>query len=347
MSELIRRVASGLAVAALTACTQPGGVPYAGALAPADVSSNAASTPTLYALTGAASPLIAGYPYSSNGPTSPKNVIRGTTAELPTGTGGVAVAADGSTYVLDGANARLLAFAPGASGDDAPLRSAALPTSTYNDLALDASGLLWTEDTVSGTLEAYAPSATGNVKPSLEIQPQLRTPNGLLPAYPVGVTTSARGDVYCACVVLYHGAQAIGVSQYRVLPSGKIRLVKSFYDFAMPEIPPESIAVDPASGTIYLGSTRFGAPRIFAYPATTGSGEVHVKRVIVGRATTLGKFSAIAVGPNGTLYVADGKHVTVFSAGAHGDAAPIRRFGDPAHIQFTPGVFGSFLSFHG
>jgi sugar lactone lactonase YvrE len=275
---------------------------------------------------------------------APLAVLQGNETQLSTGNG-MAVDSDGTIYfvVYSGSSAPLefLAFAPGAQGNVAPERTAVLKGPVLaghaNGLALDGHGNFWVS--AIGKLLRYSTSAQRTARPNASIALKLQTPDGLMPANGSNVAVDSAGHVYCSCTVVYRGAQAIGVSEYAVDSHGKGRLVRSFYDFNLPEVPPSSIAVDP-SGTIYLASS-WPNSGIYAYRAGTNSGKVeYTRRFINGSDTNV---YSLATDAAGEVYAAEGARILVFGANANGHVRPIRTINDPEHLDYANGDYGTLL----
>jgi sugar lactone lactonase YvrE len=291
--------------------------------------------------------LVATYAEGSSPLARPISVLTGAKTRLSTGNG-MAVDSDGTSYVIvydaasSGSPLDFLAFAPNAHGNTAPERVAVLKGSLLAGyavgLALDGHGNFWM--TSIGRLMRYPTSASGTAKPNASISLQLQTPDGLMPAHAGNVATDSAGDVYCACTVVYHGNQAIGVSEYAADARGKFTLVRSFYDFNLPEVPPSSIAIDP-SGTMYLASSLPNTG-IFAYRAGTQTGNVHYWRRFVSGSDTA--IYSLATDATGRVYAASGSHIIVYGAHANGHVRPLRTINDPRHLDYASGEYGTLLS---
>lgn len=302
----------------------------------------------MYAYVPGAKTLVATYLASASGASAPQSVIAGSQTQLQAGDGGIALAADGEIYVLDGTPGQLLVFAAGAAGDVAPIRTETFSKQHLSSIALDANGNFWTVNNCygrvppgCGNLLRYSLSGSGPVRPNLKLLPELDTPIGVLPAIATAVATDANGDLYCVCVVLYHGAQAIGITQYRVSAAGKAKRVRSFYDLTLPQIPPQMLHID-ATGTMYAASTF--QPGIYAYPADQPSGMVTSRRVIFGAKTGLRTIAALATDASDALYVAQPKRVAVFAANADGNVEPVRSIVDLARLRYPNAPFGTYLA---
>jgi hypothetical protein len=339
---MMTRAASALAAILLAACSS--------SISQSSIPTGSPSprTPLLYAYVPGAKTLVAAYVAGASGTTAPASVLAGGRTQLTAGNGGIAIGTDAQMYVLDGVPARLAVFAAGASGNVAPLRMATFSKSHLDGIALDASGNFWTVDSCYGRvppgcggLLRYPLAASGVTRPNLSLDPQLDTPIGDLPAVATAVATDTKGDVYCVCVVLYHGAQAIGITQYHIDAAGKPAIVRSFFDLTLPQIPPQSFTIDAASGTMYAASTF--QPGIYAYPANQRSGMVTKRRVIFGTKTQLGVISALATDAAGELYVAQPKRIAVFAKSASEDVPPMRAIVNPSRLQYRNAPAGTFL----
>lgn len=261
-------------------------------------------------------PLMAVYADGATPLRGPLSVLEGNETQLADGNG-MAVDGDGTIYfvVYDSASSgspiELLAFAPGSQGNVAPERVAVLKGPVLAGyavgMALDGSGNFWIS--AIGKLLRYPTSASGNVKPSVSIALRLQTPDGLMPANASNVATDSAGNVYCSCHVAYRGAWASGVSEYSPEARGKFKLVRSFYDLTLPEVPPSSIAVAPL-GTIYLASSLPNTG-VFAYDPGTESGSVlYSRRFVTGSGTMIFSLTTDAAG---RVYAASGSRVMVLA----------------------------------
>jgi sugar lactone lactonase YvrE len=294
-------------------------------------------------------PLMAVYAGDVPHVTKPIAVLKGVKTQLSTGNG-MAVDTDGTTYfvVYEGASSgsplEFLAFAPNAHGNVAPERVAVLKgpvLAGYSiGLALDGQGNFWISDI--GKVLRYPTSASGNVKPNASIALKLQTPAGLMPAHASNVAVDSAGRVYCSCTVVYQGAQAIGISEYALDARGRFTLVRSFYDFNLPEVPPDSIAVD-RSGTIYLASSLPNTG-VFAYRAGKKSGNVpYSRRFVTGSGTMI---SSLTTDATGKVYVASASRIMVFGPHANGHVRPIRSIDDSRHLNYTTSDYGTLLNVH-
>jgi hypothetical protein len=261
----------------------------------------------------------------------------------------MAVDSDGTLYVVvyDSVSStsplKLLVFAPGARGNAMPERTAVLNGGLLagyaSGLALDGHGNFWISDI--GKLLRFSTSARGEANPNASITLQLDTPDGFMPANSSNVAVDSTGNVYCSCTVVFQGAQAIGISEYS-LRRKKAKLVRSFYDFHLPEVPPSSIAVDP-TGVMYLASSLPNTG-VFAYDATTKSGNVTYNRRFTSGSGTI--VSSLTTDTSGNVYIATDSRVMVFGPNANGHVRPLRSIVDKKHLHYGTGDYGSLLSVH-
>lgn len=331
-----------IACALLTSCSPVSVAPNLGA--PAAPYELDAAGQSLYAFSPGM-PLVATYRDGVND-ASPTSVLEGSRTKLAFGNG-MAVDSDGTIYVVveasesKGMYLKLLVFAPGARGNVEPERTARLNGGLLPGyavgLALDGHGNLWLSDI--GKLARYSTSAGGRARPNLSIALQLITPKGFMAAHASNVAIDLMGNVYCSCTVVYQGNQAIGVSEYSVA-TRKPKLVRSFYDFALPEVPPSTIAID-RGGTIYLASSLPNTG-VFAYGPKTKSGHVHYTRRFTSGSGT--RVTSITTDSSGDVYLAAGTRIMVFGPGANGHVRPLRSINDPKHLDYTTDDYGTLLS---
>lgn len=293
--------------------------------------------------------LVAAYANGGSGDVRPISLLEGSKTKLSTGNG-MAVDSDGTLYVVVYASAssasplKLLVFAPGARGNAMPERTAVLNGGLLagyaSGLALDGHGNFWISDI--GKLLRFSTSAKGEAYPNASVTLQLDTPDGFMAAHSANVAVDSTGNVYCACTVVFQQEQAIGISEYSLRRGKRAKLVRSFYDFNLPEVPPSSIAVDPA-GVMYLASSLPNSG-VFAYDATTKSGHVIYNRRFTSGSGTI--ISSLATDTSGNVYVAAESRVMVFGPNANGHVRPMRSIVDKKHLHYGTGDYGSLLSVH-
>ena len=339
-------ITSAAALVLLSACSPIGAPPLIAGPA-ASSRDSSASSQVVYAFSPDQA-LVASYPADARGRTRPSSLLEGSATRLSTGNG-MAIDRDGTIYVVvyDAGSSHgplnLLVFSPNAHGNAAPERTAVLRGPVLpgyaTGLALDGHGNFWVS--AIGKLLRYPTSARGRVRPNASISVQLDTPDGYMPAHSANVALDAAGNIYCACTVVYRGAQAIGVSEY-ALASGKATLVRSFYDFTLPEVPPSSIAID-AGGTIYLASSLPNTG-VFAYGPKTGSGKVTpTRRFAWGSGVSI---RTIATDASGDVYAGAGSRIAVLGPKSNGHVRPLRTIVDPRHLEYVNGTYGTLLNIH-
>ena len=293
-------------------------------------------------------PLLTAYDVDARR-TKPVSVLAGNNTELGVGNG-MAIDSDGSAYVIVYANAstksplHFLAFEPNARGNVAPERLTTLQGGLLAGyavgLALDGHGNFWISDI--DKLMRYPLLAGKKAMPNGSIRLELQTPDGLLSAHSANVATDSLGNVYCACSVVYRGNQASGVSEYAEAAKGKFRLVRSFYDTNLPDVPASTIAVD-HSGTIYLASTLPNTG-IFANRAGRQSGLVHDWRHFISDSATI--TYSLTTDSAGRVYAAAPGSIIVFGPHANGLVRPERTIDDPRHIDYSGNDYGTLLSLY-
>lgn len=291
--------------------------------------------------------LVASYTTAYSSPIRPFAVLKGNKTELSAGNG-VAMGSDGTLYVVTqaidshGAFTQLLVFAPGAHGNVAPIRTARLLGKLIPGyaigLALDGHGNFWLS--AIGKLLRYPTNANGVSRPNASIAVHLLTPDGLMPANSSNVALDSVGNIYAACAVVFQGAQASGISEYQLEPKMKAKLVRSFYDLNLPEVPAGSITIDRA-GTMYLASSLPNTG-VFAYDASTKSGNAHYTRRFTGPFGMM--VISLTTDAVGNVYVADGSRIMVFGPMSNGHIRPIRSIHDPRHLKYTTNDYGTLLS---
>lgn len=311
---------------------------------------------TLYAYSPNEKARVALYPAGASGSVSPRSMLQGRKTQLVGGKmnnfgGGIDVAPDGTLYVLDGVRGELLTFAPGATGNQAPLRVAMLPRAKktyplyprYGGLALDETGSFWTADRTTGNLLRFPLNATGTVQPTYTLKPEVEE-NHLVPGVAATVASDGLGNIWCVCQPDDLALQLYCITEYRVAGLDRPRLVRSFYgiygDLAT-QIPSGVLHVDPHTNTVYVGT--WTPDWVLEYPATTPSGPAPKARIIAGSKTTLdAEPTAITTDASGNVYVALASRIAVFGKNAAGNAAPERTITDARHLHFGQ-AFGELL----
>jgi hypothetical protein len=322
------------------------------------------SVATLYAYSPVGHALLATYASGLSGSSSPLTILAGKKTgffggKTNYGGGGVRVAADGTVYVLDGMRAKLSVFAPGASGNTAPIRTARLPAnsnkashvSQYVGFALDAAGGFWTVDRSNGTMLRFLLSGKGDITPSETFQPKIASPKGNQEANASTVADDGAGNIYCMCVNHDLLLQSFGVTTYAVNSAGKPALTRSFYGAPGDldsQFPSSILWVDPVKRQIYLGIT--GPNFVAAFP-TSASGKDFSPRIIGGKKTKLGttpnaNIGSLATDAQGTLYVAIGSTILAFNAKARNDVRPDRIISDAKDLNYFGFPSGSLLEIH-
>ena len=106
----------------------------------------------------------------------------------------IAVDATGAVYALNGNN--ISVFAPGATGNAAPIRIIAGSLTQLNDasgIAVDSAQNIYVANTNSGNVLVFSSTETGNVAPSRILA---GTATGI--TTPVGLAVDSAGDIYIA-----------------------------------------------------------------------------------------------------------------------------------------------------
>jgi sugar lactone lactonase YvrE len=109
---------------------------------------------------------------------------------------GIAFDAAGNLYVASTQNSAILVFAPGVSGDVAPIRTisgAATGLNGPRQITFDAAGGLWVANRPANSVTEYAPGASGNVSPLVTMTGPATGINK-----PWGVTFDADGCLWVA-----------------------------------------------------------------------------------------------------------------------------------------------------
>jgi sugar lactone lactonase YvrE len=274
-------------------------------------------------------------------PGPPWRVIAGRATGLG-GVSGIAVGADGTTYVANReGRGSVTVYAADASGDAAPIRTiAGSETELYmpTALALDARGNLYVANQ-RNAVTVYGPGAVGNVAP-------LRTVAGPSTGLssPTGIAVDRRGYVYVANdTVTKDGLRAAGaVTVYAPGASADARPVRTIKGRATRLSRPSGLAFD-GDGNLYVVNgdvpmEDLGSVAVFAPGA---SGDAAPIRTLVGRDTRLNEPAGVALGADGSLYVANGAPwwlppILVYSPGADAEVPPVRAIEGPNTLLAKP-----------
>jgi sugar lactone lactonase YvrE len=255
----------------------------------------------------------------------------------------VAVDAAGNIYVANfgtatPATASITIYAPGASGDATPTATIAgsnTGLSTPQGIAVDAAGIIYVaNDFIGGPasrITVYAPGASGNATPDRSISGGLDRPRG--------IAVDAVGNIYVT------NEEADNVTVYAAGANGLTTPIARIEGLNAGLFAPGGIVLD-AAGSIYVTSIGSGPPvpasvRVFAPGANFDA----TPTVVIAGANT-GLFVPFAMGLDaaGKIYVANGNNtVTVYAAGATGDATPLATI--PA-TSATGGFHGYGLAVH-
>jgi sugar lactone lactonase YvrE len=262
----------------------------------------AGSTPVTYP------PSITIYPADSVGNAAPSATITGTNTGLGYVTG-IALDSSRNIYTTNSfGNAQvILSYPAGSNGNIAPsatITGAETGLSQDNGIALDADGNLYVSNGTGGpigkgSVTIYAAGSSGDAAPTNTVTSIF---NGLLDSY--GIAVDSTGEIYVtngaanSVEIFAPDSLAIGT------PTAIIAGANTGLDF------PISVALD-SNDNIYV--LNFNAT-IAIYPPNS-SGDVSPKKIITF--DTKGNLipTGIAVGPEGTLYVANEGYVKCNASG--------------------------------
>ncbi len=185
-----------------------------------------------------------------------------------------------------------------------------------------------------GAVIVYPVNANGNYNPGANII--IGSNTGLL--NPAGIALDAASNIY----VTNMGNSSVTV--YPAGSSGNVAPMATISGTNTGLLNPFGIALD-SSGKIYVANgLNTTTPSVTVYPANA-NGNVTPIATITGSLTGLADPSGIIVDPSGRIYVGNENSpsfngiVTVFSAGANGNVAPIRTVTGPL-TGFVNGVYG-------
>jgi sugar lactone lactonase YvrE len=282
---------------------------------------------------------------------------------------GLALDPAGAVYVANVRDSTIAVFAPGASGDVAPVRRLGGPRTGLNlppGIALDARRRIYVTNQRhyiqgEGSVTVYAPDADGNAAPiRMILGPHTRL------ARPIGLAVNSGGQVYVANgydqgVVAFEAGAAGDARPRRRVPGptaegtsptaiasgddGTLLVLEAgaitAYSPTGPPIrtvlatptdsmrDPVRVAQGPGGELYVAHRPKFRPPSVTVY-APGAAGYASPIRTIAGKRTGLLAPSGLAVGREGSLYVLNQDgRVTVYAPDADGDAAPVRLIAGP------------------
>jgi sugar lactone lactonase YvrE len=258
------------------------------------------------------------YPASVTGNVLPTATIAGPNTQLGPAAS-VAFDAAGNLYVRNrrgcnefGANESVAVFAPGATGNVAPIRSISGPNTglmasvnNLDGMAFDSAGNLYVANPGANVL-IFAPGANGNVAPKSVL-------NNVAPA---GIAIDSSDRLY---VTGFVGVIGGGIEVFAAGASGNATPINTIAGNLTGLSLPVGVALD-GHGNIYVSD--LGAGKIFVF-APTASGNVPPIETISGSNTKLFEPAGIALDANGTVYESDlSGQVLTYAPGAFGNVAP-------------------------
>ena len=218
----------------------------------------------------------------------------------------------GTIYVSDYGTSSIDVFAPGASGNVAPIRTISGPLTGIDgpgDVKLSSAGDIYVSNFNSDSITEYAPGASGNVAPICTIS---GSNTGLDENDDMSLASDGTlyvGNDGSSTLVVFAPGACGNVTPLRTIAGSLTGLNDA-----------DGVGVD-AAGTIYAASSEDGLIQIFAPGA---NGNVAPTSSIGGSLTGLAVPDDVVVGFAGDLYVSDANaSVETFSPGASGNVAPL------------------------
>ena len=292
-----------------------------------------------------------------NGNVKPTRTISGSNTDLVFPTS-IAVDTGKNMYVTNFMNNPdeyfVTVYAAGARGNAAPIRTIrGSNTGLYgpSGIALDPTGTTYVVNALVDhwAVNVYAAGANGNVTPIRTIaggNTSLVWSNSI--ALDTGMESYVVSDYRC------DRGHCVGTDQvtvYAAGANGNVAPIRTIKGPATKLMSPSGIALD-ANNNIYVVSGTFtdkgGTLDSVNVYAAGANGNVAPIRTISGPNTRLTNPVGVAVGADGTTYVANfGKvehgyqenpKITVYAAGANGNVAPIRIIHGTATMFSGPGI---------
>jgi hypothetical protein len=271
---------------------------------------------------------------AANGDAVPVRNIKGPGTGLGADPHGIAVDSSGNIYV--GHDQSITIYDPTADGDAAPLRTIKGPTTDLDGatkLAIDSRDYLYVLNSAGHprTITVYKPDAGGDVAPVRKLtgiqvgDPGLRLNGIAIDQFDYLYVSQQSPSPDFGGFVSVYAPRADGAA-------APVRTISAHF----PSGVPSQMGFDSANN-LYLSN---GADVLVFDPAASGSSEPI--RHIIGANTGLYLSFSLAVGSDGVVYVGNAStysgeepdvptigYITVYSAGATGNAAPIRTIAGP------------------
>lgn len=236
------------------------------------------------------------YAPNASGNAAPVRAIEGP-ATLIKNSDGIAVDADGYVYVSDtngAGTAKILVFAPDASGNVAPARVIAgsnTQLSWPRQLAVDDVGRLYVADSAADAIAVFAPGASGNISPLRRI-----VGDATMLGYPRGIALSRENAV---SVTNYDNDS---ITTYAPGASGNVAPIRTITGTATGVDGPWTLASDTHDNLYAINLTDASAVNVFAPSA---DGDVAPTVRLAGPETDLAgdDHSGIAVDASGNVLV--------------------------------------------
>ncbi len=296
------------------------------------------------------------YAAQANGNVKPTRTISGSNTDLVS-PAGIAVDAGKNMYVTNFLNPGeyfVTVYAAGARGNAAPIRTIrGSNTGLYGPtgIALDSTGATYVVNALVAhwAVNVYAAGANGNVAPIRTIS---GGSTGLV--WSSGVALDTNAEVYVTSDYGCDRGRCSGTDQVTVYAAGadgNVAPIRTISGSATKLMSPSGIALD-ANNNIYVVSGTFtdrgGTLDSINVYAAGANGNVAPIRTITGPNTRLKNPDGVAVGADGTTYVAnfgtvehgseENPKITVYAAGANGNVAPIRTIHGTATMLGGPKI---------
>ena len=280
------------------------------------------------------------YAKGSKGEAAPTAIIGGSNTGLVQ-PAGIALDSSGKIYVADSSATSVFVYAAGSTGNVAPIATISESNTGLVSpvgIALDSDRNIYVAD--NGATSVYVFPALGSSTGMLQEAPIATiSGNDTGLSYPQGIALDSSGKIYVADdgdgtpgdgtqSVFVYPALGKGTGLFNEAPTATISGSNTGLNY------PIGIALD-SSGKIYVADES--AQSVFVYPPvgkSTGLLNEAPTATLSGAGTGLVSPEGIAVDSSGNIYVADdgpssnGPYsVFVYSAGSHGNAAPIATIG--------------------
>jgi sugar lactone lactonase YvrE len=252
----------------------------------------------------------------------PINILTGPATGLGLEVNGIAFDARGDMYVASTGGGRfgtcLLEFAPGASGDAAPIAKICGPHTTLGtdlqDVKLDRAGNIYVSDLFNNDIAVFSPGSNGDVAPRFAIggmNTQILQPNG--------IAFDASGNLF---VTITAGLKP-EVAEYAPGTSGNTAPIATLEGSNTKINAPHGLGFDSQGNLFVVADTfQFFVSAVLRFPPGA-SGNVAPAAEILAAPEIFTDPRRVAIDSSGLIYVSAESDIDVFAHDANGQSIPL------------------------